>query len=103
MLEVVSKYVSSDTISHLWILIDGKIEIAEAPGHKKIHKDVWGTQAWDINERGYFRESCGTVTCHRPIENSLLRKIERAFDKANLCALYFSGPVKSRESDHCVV
>lgn len=80
-------------ISHLWIMIDEKVEIKSSPGHEKIHAEIWGSQAWDNRIRGYFYEESGTVTCHGAVSPEILKKIERKFDQEDHCAIYFRGTV----------
>jgi hypothetical protein len=94
MLEVTHKTVSR--ISHLWILLENKVEIVESPGHEKIHAEVWGEEAWEIPERGYFCKETGIVTCHSHlgISKEIIKKIERKFDKADLVSIYFRGKIK---------
>ena len=83
-----------EKITHVWIEIDGKIEVEESPNHSKYHSSIWGPEAWDIDTRGYFFENDYTVTCHCPISVATLNKIERKFDKLGLVALKFCGDIK---------
>jgi hypothetical protein len=90
MLEIVNEKPSGRKITHLWILIDGKIEIAASPGHERIHAEVW-EGAWDIRTRGYFFEEEGIVSCHGSVQKGFVNKLEKAFDKKNLIAIRFHG------------
>lgn len=81
-------------ISHVWIYVDGNIEIAESKSHEKIHADIWGEEAWDNDIRGYFCDKKSIVTCHSRIEKSLLKKIEKGLEKQGLIAIYYKGQLK---------
>lgn len=95
MLEVTEN--RQGTITHLWILIDNKIEIKESQNHEHYHVHFW-EGAWDIGERGYFCNETSTVTCHTAIEKSVINKIERKLDKEGLVAIYYKGRVKELQS-----
>ena len=83
-------------ITHVWIEIDGKIEIEPSPNHSIHHSDVWGDEVWENPIRGYFSENEYLVTCHScsGISKETLNKIERKFDKLGLVALKFHGVIK---------
>jgi hypothetical protein len=74
-------------VTHFWALIFNEVIIFK--GHySQSHSSFFGIEVEDISERGYFIASKHTVTCHTFVERWLLTKIEKAFDKAELCALY---------------
>lgn len=107
MLELTTKGYS---ISHLWALVDGGIEIKESPNHDKCHADIWGDEMWDNEFRGYFDEKNGIVTCHsyNGVTKDFVNKIERKFDREGLVPIYFKGkiqgvncPVREEVLEHC--
>lgn len=71
---------------YLWILLDGKIEVAKAEedGDSLIHATVWGPEAWDIATRGYYFEDAALVTCHgfNRWTPQLIRQVARKFPNA---------------------
>lgn len=83
-------------ISHVWILINNKIEIEESPGHSLCHCDFWGDDVWNNPNRGYFSEKNSVASCHsyEGIDKKMIKKIERALDKAGLVAIYYKGKTK---------
>jgi hypothetical protein len=91
MLEIVDEKPSANKMTHLWILMDNKILIEASPGHKDIHADIWGNEAWDIRTRGYFFEEEGIVSCHGSVQKGFVNKLEKAFDKKDLIAIRFHG------------
>jgi hypothetical protein len=64
----------------LWILKDGKVYKRKANG--KMHTNVWGSEVWDIEERGYYNQEFGLITCHGEISLDLKRKLARKFKDA---------------------
>lgn len=70
-------------ISHFWILLDGKIEVApKTPGNGDIHQTFWGDVVWSIPERGYYLPDMGLLTCHGTISVLAEHKLEKKFKEA---------------------
>lgn len=87
---------SYEPVSHVWILIDDKVEIEESPNHNKHHSDIWGNEVWDNPIRGYFSEKKCLVSCHsyQGVDRKIIKKIEKALDKKGLVGIYFKGEIK---------
>jgi len=72
----------SSEITHVWIFQDNEIKIEESEGHKTMHCQAFGSEAWEISERGYYYSDEGLVSCHSQISGDLEKKLERAFEEA---------------------
>jgi hypothetical protein len=87
MLKYPGCYQDLKRITHFWIYRDDAIEIVKGE-HYNTHYDHFGDDCEYIDERGYFYENKCVVTCHTFVNRYLLNKLERAFDKAGLNAIY---------------
>ena len=65
----------------LWIVLEnGKVETFLRSD--EIHALIWGHEAWDIDERGYYNPSYGIITCHGKISQHVMRKLSKMFEDA---------------------
>jgi hypothetical protein len=64
----------------LWIFRNGKVYTRIANG--KIHADVWGSDVWNIEERGYYNPDFELVTCHGTMSDTVKRLLARKFKTA---------------------
>jgi hypothetical protein len=67
------------TKTHMWILIDGKVRMSKKC---KIHAEIWGEDAWGIDQRGYYNDNYGIVTCHGKTTTDLERMLAKKFPRA---------------------
>ena len=74
-------------VTHFWALVNNEVIIYTGTTYMD-HRMFFGPDIEDVPERGYFIKKKNVVTCHCHVDNWLLKKLERAFDKAGLCAVY---------------
>lgn len=86
-------------VSHVWILQEGEFKIKASPGHEIIHAVAFGDDAWNIEQRGYFQEETGTVTCHTNVEKILERRLEKFLEKEGLIPLFRTFRILGKETD----
>ena len=67
------------TKSHMWILLDGKIRWSKK---KNIHAQIWGTEAWNIPQRGYYNDGYGLIHCHGKASPELVNMLAKKFPRA---------------------
>ena len=77
--------------THLWINLPNEsgrpvIHRQEVDGYDGIHEHYWGSGVWSNNERGYYWESLGVVSCHGSVDGKLEAALERSF--RNACYLH---------------
>ena len=74
------------TKTHMWIMLDGKIRMSKKKSHL-IHAHIWGEDAWNIEERGYYNDNYGIVSCHGKVSEELINKLAKKFSRA----MYIKG------------
>ena len=67
------------TKSHMWILLDGKVRYSK---RENIHATIWGPEAWNIPQRGYYNDSFGIIHCHGKVTPELARMLAKKFPRA---------------------
>lgn len=79
------------TVTYLWLLNPKTNKVEKVPKrHSRdspedsvyIHADYWGDDAWDNQERGYYSDEHGLVTCHGPIKQTTIKQLARIFRDA---------------------
>jgi hypothetical protein len=69
------------TKSAMWILDEqtGKIRMSSK---NQIHAQIWGSEAWNNELRGYYNDSYGIITCHGHVSDTLMQKLAKKFPRA---------------------